>query len=88
LEALLATEHYREVRPFVMTTYERGKNEGRAEGRAEERRDTGLPLLKARFGPLSPTVRERVEAFSAEQLRQLLPDFVRASSLKDLHLED
>jgi hypothetical protein len=80
LQALLTTEQYQEVRPFMITTYERG--------RIEERRETALLLLEAKFGPLAPEVKQRVEALSAEQLRQVLLDLVKAQSLKELHLED
>jgi hypothetical protein len=64
----------------MMTTYERGKLEGH--------RETMLLPLETKFGPLSATVKERVEALSPEQLRQLQLDFVKAQSLKELHLED
>jgi hypothetical protein len=46
LQALLTTEQYQEVRPVMITTYERG--------RIEERLETALMLLEAKFGPLSP----------------------------------
>ena len=72
----------------MITTYERGKIEGRLEGRIEERRETALLLLEAKFGPLSPEVKQRVEILSSELLRQLLLDVVKAESLKQLHLED
>jgi hypothetical protein len=80
LEALLATEPYQEARPLIITTYERGRNEGR--------REMTLLLLEAKFGPLSPAAKQRVEALSPEQLRQLGLDLVKDLSLKDLHLED
>ncbi len=70
----------------MMTTYERGKLEGRIEGR----RENVLLLLVTRFGPLAPEVQQRVAALDAEQLRQLLVDLIKAPSLslKELHLED
>jgi hypothetical protein len=68
----------------MITTYERGKIEGRIEGR----REMALMLLEARFGPLSPAVKQRVEALSPEQLTQLLLDFARGESLKQLGLQD
>jgi hypothetical protein len=64
----------------MITTYERG--------RIEERRDMALLLLEARFGPLSPEVKQRVEALSAEQLRQLLLDFAKGQSLQELLPEE
>ncbi len=83
LQALLASEQYQEVRPvrpLMITTYERGRIEGR--------RETLLLQLEARFGPLAPAVKQRVEALTPEQLEQLLLDFAKAQPLKDLHLED
>ncbi len=80
LQALLTTEAYQEVRPLMITTYERG--------RIEERRATALLLLGEKFGPLSPEIRQRVEALSPEQLQQLLLDFAKGRSLQELHLED
>jgi hypothetical protein len=80
LRALLSTEQYQEVRPVMITTYERGILEG-------ERRAT-LRQLEARFGPLSPGVRQRVEALSPEELAQLQLDLLKAQSLKELRLED
>jgi hypothetical protein len=80
LQALLATERYQELKPIMITTYERG--------RIAERRETALLLVEARFGRLSPPVRQRVEALSPEDLRQLTLDLLKAQSLKDLRLED
>jgi hypothetical protein len=80
LKALLTTEQYQEVRPYMITTFERG--------RIEERREMALLLLDAKFGPLTPEVRKKVEALEPGQLRQLLLDFVKAQSLKDLHLDN
>jgi hypothetical protein len=64
----------------MITTYERG--------RIEERRELSLLQLEAKFGPLSPEIKQRVAALSPEQLRQLLLDLVKGQSLKELHLED
>jgi hypothetical protein len=80
LQASLTTKQYQEVRPFMITTYERGK--------IEERRETALLLMEAKFGPLAPEVKRRLEALSPEQLRQLQLDLVKGQSLKELHLED
>jgi hypothetical protein len=84
----LTSEQYQEVRPFMITTYERGKMEGRLEGHMEGRREMALLQLEVKFGPLSPGVKQRVEALSSEQLHQLLLDLVKAQALKELHLED
>jgi hypothetical protein len=64
----------------MQTTYERGKIEGE--------RGTALLLLEAKFGPLSPEVKRRVEALSPERLRQLLLDLLKSQSLQELHLEN
>jgi hypothetical protein len=80
LQALLTSEQFQEVRPFMITTYERGKIEGW--------RTAALLQLEAKFGPLSLEVKQRVEALSSEELRQVLLDLVKAQSLQELHLED
>ena len=80
LQELLTTEQYQEVRPLMITTYERGK--------IEARRETALQQLEAKFGPLAPEARQRLEALSPEQLQQLVLDIGKAQSLKDLHLQD
>jgi hypothetical protein len=80
LEALLTTETYQEARPLMITTFERGKLEGQ--------REMALMQLETKFGALSPEVKQRLEALSAEQLRHLLRDFAKDLSLKELHLED
>jgi Domain of unknown function (DUF4351) len=92
LEELLTTEPYQEVRPLMMTTYERGKIEGKIEGQQEGRRQMALDmmfvLLGAKFGQLSPDIRKRVEALSPEQLQELAANSIKAQSLKDLGLGD
>jgi uncharacterized protein DUF4351 len=80
LQALWTAEQYQEVRPLMITTYERGM--------IEERLRVALRLLEAKFGPLPPDVKQRVAALSPEELDNLLLDIVRASSIKELHLED
>jgi hypothetical protein len=78
--ALLDTAPYQEVKTSMITTYERGIVQGQ--------RITALLQLEEKFGPLSPAVRQRVEALSPDELRQLTLDFVKAQSLKDLRLEE
>ena len=69
----------------MVTTYERGKLEGKLEGQ----RETALLQLQAKFGPLSAEEKRRVESMSPEQLRQLLLGLMNSpSSLKELCLED
>jgi hypothetical protein len=79
LQTLLTTEQYQEVRPIMITTYERGMIQG-------ERR-FALRQLEARFGPLTPEVKQRVEALSPQELEQLALDLIKAQSLKELRLE-
>jgi hypothetical protein len=80
LQALLTTEQYREVKPIMITTYERGKIAGR--------REITLQQLEAKFGPLSSVVRERVESLPPEDLQKLALELMKAQSLKELRLED
>jgi hypothetical protein len=70
----------KKVRPVLITSFERG--------RIDERREIVLLQLELMFGPLTPDVRQRVEALSFEDLRQLLIDLVKAQSLKELRLAD
>jgi hypothetical protein len=81
-QALMNTEQYREAKPLMVTTYERGKIEGN--------RETLILQLETRFGPLSSGVQQRVAEMDSEQLRRLLMDLIKtpSSSLKELHLED
>jgi hypothetical protein len=78
--ALSNTEAYQEVRPLMITTYERGKIEGA--------RLAALLQLEKKFGPLAAAVCQRLESLSAEQVHQLLLDLIDSRSLKELHLED
>jgi hypothetical protein len=64
----------------MITTYERGILHGE--------RTAALLVLETRFGTVSPEVRQWLEALSPEELRQLLVDFAKGRSLKELHLED
>jgi hypothetical protein len=80
LKALLPTEQYPEVQSLMKTTYERGIEQG-------ERR-AALWQLEAKFGPLSPEVKQKVEALSPEALAQLLLDLLEAQALEELRLEE
>ncbi len=102
--AELHTEAYREVEPLMKTTYERGIEQGIERGIEQgiergieqgiergieqgERR-SALRLMEARFGPLSPTVRQHVEALSPDALARLQIDLLTAQALDELHLDD
>jgi flagellar biosynthesis/type III secretory pathway protein FliH len=86
LQALIDKELYREARPLMITTYQRGKAEGKAEGYHE----MALLLLEAKFGSLSSPTQQRIAEMTAEQLRQLVVELVKGNrtSLKDLQLEE
>jgi hypothetical protein len=88
MQTLLNTEQYREVKANMITTHERALAEGMKKGILQGQRMTAIWQLEARFGPLAPAVRQRVEALSPDELRQLTLDFIKAQSLKDLRLED
>jgi flagellar biosynthesis/type III secretory pathway protein FliH len=102
LQALIDKELYREARPLMITTYQRGKAEGKAEGiaegkaegiaegKAEGYHEMALLLLEAKFGSLSSPTQQRIAEMTAEQLRQLVVELVKGNrtSLKDLQLEE
>src|SRR5438445_5286689 len=73
VQALLTTEPYQHVGPIMMTTYERRML-------AALRRIT-LRQLEAKFGALSPEVKQRVETLTPEELEQLTLDLLKAESL-------
>ena len=90
LEALLQTEAYDEVGPLMKTTYERGIEQGIERGiergiEQGERRLT-LRLIEAKFGPLTPNLKQQVEALSPEALTQLQLDLLKAHTLEELRL--
>jgi putative transposase len=82
------TEPYREIGPMMTTTYEKGKAEGVAEGMAKGLRRSVRLLLERRFGPLSPAVLQRLEAWPTDRLEELLLAVPEAASLQELRLED
>jgi Domain of unknown function (DUF4351) len=86
LRALLQTEAYQEVDAVMKTTYERGIEQGIERGIIQGERRSTLRQLEAMFGPLSPTVKELVDAMSMEALEQLQLDLLTAKSLDELRL--
>jgi hypothetical protein len=96
LQALLTTEQYQEVQTLMITTYERGIEQGIKQGIEqgvvrgilEGERRSALRQLEAKFGPLSPEVRKRVEALPPEGLAQLQLDLLKTQSLQELRLAD
>ncbi|MCI0463261.1 MAG: DUF4351 domain-containing protein, partial [Gemmataceae bacterium] len=79
LQTLLNTEPYQEVKPLMITTYERGKIAGQ--------REMVLLLLETKLGPVSPEIKQRVEALSPEELRQLFLNLMKGQSLKEVGWE-
>jgi hypothetical protein len=95
LEALLQTEPYQEALPLMKTTYERGIEQGMERGISQgiergielgERR-AALRQMEAKFGPLTPQVKQQVEALSLQALAQLQIDLLSAQALEELHLD-
>jgi len=84
LQSIMSSEQYAEVRPIMMTTFERGHLAGELAGQ----RKAAIMQMEARFGALPGAVKQRVESLSAEDLDRLTINLVKAESLKDLHLED
>jgi hypothetical protein len=92
LQGLLQTEAYREVGPLMKTTYERGVEEGIERGIergiVQGERQSTLRQLEAKFGMLSPDIKQQVEALPREALARLQIDLLKAQALEDLRLGD
>jgi Domain of unknown function (DUF4351) len=100
LQALLHTDAYQEVEPLMKTTYERGIEQGIERGIqrgieqgiergiAQGERRSALRLMEAKFGPLSASVKQRVEALSLEALARIQLDLLKARALEELRLDD
>ena len=85
VQALLHAEAYREVEPLMKTTYERGIEQrhrtrieqgiergieqGIERGIEQGERRLTLRQLEAKFGPLSPEVKQQIEALSPGRAR-------------------
>jgi hypothetical protein len=69
-----------EVKPLMITTFERIK--------LAERLETVLLQLETKFGPLAPSVKEKVESMPPGDLRQLSVNLLTANTLQDLQLTD
>lgn len=80
---LLATPKYKEAGMAMMTTREEGEKVGKVKGKIEV-----LEILLAeRFGALAPSVQERLETRTREQLDELTRKLLTAQSLRELGLE-
>jgi hypothetical protein len=84
LHGLFHTEQYQEVQPLMITTYERGYEQGVLQGE----RQLTLRQLEAKFGPLSAEVKRQVEALAPKRLAEVQLELLTAPSLKALGLED
>jgi hypothetical protein len=73
---------------MAVTTFERGVQAGLEQGLQQGRRATLREQIEARFGPLRPTARDRLDKLSPEQLERLTPTILEAHSLQQLGLED
>jgi hypothetical protein len=80
----MTTAYQRAVERGIEQGIERGIERGILEG---ERR-SALRQLEAKFGPLSPEVKQRVEALSSEGLARLQLDLLQPRSLQELGLAD
>jgi flagellar biosynthesis/type III secretory pathway protein FliH len=83
LAALLQTERYQGAQAMPLTSFEKGVQAGLEQGRRMLQKQ-----LQARFGPLSPSVHERLESLSPERLEELALVLLEAHSLQELGLED
>ncbi len=85
---LLQTDQYKEIETMAVTTFEKGMAAGLAKGREQARRETARLFLEHRFGALPAPVLDRLDAWPAERLEELLLAVIDAKSLRELGLED
>lgn len=84
IKKLLATEKYAGVRAMNKTWFE----EAEEKGVAKERREMLQEWMEERFGPLSPSVAERLEKMSLDELMAVRKAIRHAQSLSDLGLDN
>ena len=91
-DRLLATEPYKGVKMRGTTWFEQGEaaglQQGLQQGKSLGRLEVLRRQLEARFGPLSPSQCERLDACSADRLAHLAVELLGATSLRELGLED
>jgi hypothetical protein len=73
---------------MAVTTFEKGVQAGLQQGLQQGQRMMLQKVLEARFGPLSPSARQRLDSLSPEQLDALTLALLKAQSLQELGLED
>jgi hypothetical protein len=78
----------RGIEQGVARGIEQGVARGIEQGMLQGERRSALRQLDARFGPLSPEVKQRVASLSPEALDQLLLDLLDAKKLGDLRLDN
>jgi hypothetical protein len=83
LGALLRTDRYKGAQAMAVTTFEKGLQQGLQSFRTALRK-----LLEARFGPLSASVKDRLDSFGPERLEALTLELLKAESLQELGLDD
>ena len=71
-----------------MGIFDPWEQKGEERGRTEEARRLLRLLLEEKFGPLSPGVIERLNGMSREAIEQVLRAVIKASSLRELGLEN
>jgi hypothetical protein len=87
-ERLLQTPPYQEIVPMMTTTFEKGIAVGKEEGVIEGRRQLLREILEERFGPLSSVTVQRLEAWPADRIRELVSGVLKGASLRELGLGD
>jgi aryl-alcohol dehydrogenase-like predicted oxidoreductase len=80
LDALLQTERYQGTRAMAVTTFEKGLLQGQRKMLQKQ--------LEARFGPLSASVKDRLDSFGPDRLEALALELLKAESLQELGLDD
>ena len=65
-----------------------GIEQGIERGIVQGEQTVGLRQMEAKLGPLSATVKQRVEALSVEALAQLQLELLNAQALEELRLVD
>ncbi len=73
---------------MAQTTFEKGLQQGLEQGVQQGLRTAVASMLEARFGPLSPGVRDRLEHLGPDRLEALPREALAASSLRELGLEE
>ena len=74
-ERLLETEEYKDAKEIVRTQFEKGRELGR--------REMLLELIEERFGPLSATLREKLEVTAPDNLKVMARALLRARSIQE-----